>query len=476
MNMPPDVEARIRALPGNGVCCDCSNVNPQWASVTYGCLMCLECSGHHRSLGVHLSFVRSIQMDSWTPKQIEAMEKSGGNKSLVDYLKSRGIEKNMPIHNKYNTKQAAYVKDRLARWLEGKREPPPDPGQYDPATGGSDAQGAEPLPGETTEQYNARQARLREAARERMRQKFGGGGMSGVGSSGNSASGGFQDDDDWGAGLGGAVGAVGGAVGAVAGGVGSFLKNKVVDNDDLHSSIRGAAGSATQTATNAWSMLRQTVAEGDLTDSLKRNATLQEGSIVSKGLGWGMGAVGSLWETASTGLGSVTGALADDSRGSKPAYQQGPRCLQGHGLRISPEPTMKCSGCGVMGTRYACSQGCSYDVCTKCYDKPPEPDVPEKPPPPIPTGEDMQRMARELGMDLNPSSPAKSPQRGGSTPGSSPTKQQAPVSSTGSSSVKGSPPGGSPRVVESTSPSAAPKAKAKDKLPEADDFFSEFGV
>merc|ERR1719356_2291719 len=123
-------------------------------------------------------------MDSWTPKQIEAMEKSGGNKSLVDYLKSRGIEKNMPIHKKYNTKQAAYVKDRLARWLEGKREPPPDPGQYDPATGGSDAQGAEPLPGETTEQYNARQARLREAARERMRQKFGGGGMGGIGSSG----------------------------------------------------------------------------------------------------------------------------------------------------------------------------------------------------------------------------------------------------------------------------------------------------
>ena len=44
------------------------------------------------------------------------------------------------------------------RRLDGRREPPPDPGRYDPATGGSDAQGAEPLPGETTAQYNERQA------------------------------------------------------------------------------------------------------------------------------------------------------------------------------------------------------------------------------------------------------------------------------------------------------------------------------
>ena len=60
VSMTPAMQAEIRILPGNDKCVDCGSNHPQWASVTYGALMCLECSGAHRGMGVHISFVRSV--------------------------------------------------------------------------------------------------------------------------------------------------------------------------------------------------------------------------------------------------------------------------------------------------------------------------------------------------------------------------------------------------------------------------------
>lgn len=148
-----------------------------------------------RSLGVHISFVRSIAMDSWTETQLAIM-KGGGNDKCNQYLKSKGIDPRTPIKQKYESDAAQLYKEVLKARVEGRPEPtslPPKvqkPASAPPSVnrsmgmGSGDPNGMERLPGETEQQYVARQTRLRDEARARMQAKFGGSGMGGVGSSG----------------------------------------------------------------------------------------------------------------------------------------------------------------------------------------------------------------------------------------------------------------------------------------------------
>ncbi|KAG2066740.1 ArfGap-domain-containing protein [Suillus decipiens] len=126
----------------NKLCADCKRNDPRWASWNLGVFLCIRCSGIHRGMGTHISRVKSVDLDIWTPEQMESIQKWGNRRANLyweSHLKSGHIP---PDHKMESFIRSKYESRRWAH--DGP--PPSDPSVLETETSsGHASQAAEQL-------------------------------------------------------------------------------------------------------------------------------------------------------------------------------------------------------------------------------------------------------------------------------------------------------------------------------------------
>ncbi|CAH0702042.1 unnamed protein product [Spodoptera exigua] len=117
------------------VCADCGASDPSWASINRGLLLCAECCSVHRSMGRHISHVKSLRQGSWPPSllaMVQALTAQNVNciweHSLLDTSAPKHLRKKPQPKDPLHPVKSEFILAkhlRLAYVLRARRDEPP---------------------------------------------------------------------------------------------------------------------------------------------------------------------------------------------------------------------------------------------------------------------------------------------------------------------------------------------------------------
>uniref|UniRef100_A0A8C2XKZ5 Arf-GAP with SH3 domain, ANK repeat and PH domain-containing protein 3 n=1 Tax=Cyclopterus lumpus TaxID=8103 RepID=A0A8C2XKZ5_CYCLU len=114
------IVGEVKRMSGNDGCCDCGAPGPTWLSTNLGVLICIECSGIHREMGVHYSRIQSLDLDMLGTSEL-LLAKNVGNASFNEIMEADlSVTKPDPTSDMQTRKDfitAKYTEKRFVRRL-----------------------------------------------------------------------------------------------------------------------------------------------------------------------------------------------------------------------------------------------------------------------------------------------------------------------------------------------------------------------